>query len=350
MWNAVGVGLLFAVFATGQTISAVPTAAAITGGLPRIDVLDFYGLHNVTPELLRQASGLREGLPLPPSRGDTEEQINDLRQIVSSHLEAICCEDGKTVLYIGVEERGAPHFDIRPAPGGADVLPNDVVRIYQNLQDAVHAATKKGGPSQDVSHGHPIMLDPAARIIQQSLPALVASNLDQIRLILHESGDEYQRAVAAYLIGYAPKQEEIVQDLRDAVTDADPIVRGNAVDSLTSLALLQRSNPSSKVQVSTNWMIDMLNSTAWSDRVAAVRTLGILTEDRDSFTLSRLRGTPRDHAALDALIEMSRWKTRSHARPAFDLVGRIAGLSDKAIGDAWNSGNEEEVIRQVEFK
>ncbi len=48
--------------------------------------------------------------------------------------------------------------------------------------------------------------------------------------------------------------------------------------------------------------------------------------------------------ALGLLAEMSRWKTLAHALPAFVLLGRMAGLSEQQIQDAWTRGDRETVI------
>ena len=90
---------------------------------------------------------------------------------------------------------------------------------------------------------------------------------------------------------------------------------------------------------SPTWFIDMLNSVAWSDRMEAMKTLGLLTDDRDIFTLSRLRGP-----VLEGLAEMARWKTEAHAQPAFLLIGRVLGMDDKAIHAAWAGGKRDQVL------
>jgi hypothetical protein len=41
---------------------------------------------------------------------------------------------------------------------------------------------------------------------------------------------------------------------------------------------------------------------------------------------------------------MSRWKTLEHALPAFILTGRVAGLTEQQIQDAWTRGDRESVI------
>ena len=48
--------------------------------------------------------------------------------------------------------------------------------------------------------------------------------------------------------------------------------------------------------------------------------------------------------ALPSLVEMARWKTLSHALPAFVLLGRIAGLPENQVQAAWTRGDRESVI------
>jgi hypothetical protein len=44
------------------------------------------------------------------------------------------------------------------------------------------------------------------------------------------------------------------------------------------------------------------------------------------------------------LVEMARWKSDGHAKPAFVILGRIAGYSDDAANAAWVRGERELVI------
>ncbi len=76
---------------------------AVWAQAPRIDVLDFYGLRKVPEAKVRQTLAVKEGDPLPHSKGDTEEHLDDIPGIVESHLEAVY-DAGKTILYVGVED------------------------------------------------------------------------------------------------------------------------------------------------------------------------------------------------------------------------------------------------------
>lgn len=310
--------------------------------VPKIDIIDFYGLNQVSPVLARQALGLNAGMPLPGSKTEAEERLLDIDRLVNARLEAICCDEGKNVLYVGVEERDAKHYDIRPAPGGAALLPDEVLAAWGAYERAAHAAELAGKAGEDLTRGHPLATDAVTRAAQEKFSSLADAHLETLREVLRESGVEYHRAAAAALLPYASAKPGIVDDLRAALTDNDAQVRAQAVRGLTALALLARNDPSSRVRVSTLWFVELLDSLAWRDRMQAVWALELLTRDRDVFTLARLRG-----ASLQALIEMARWQLRTHAYPAFQLVGRVAGLSDLQIRDAWLRASRDTVISQA---
>lgn len=334
--------LTFMKLFSGILIACTAAAQVAVVGIPRIDLIEFYGLHRVTPSLARQALGLSVGSPLPASKGDAEERLMDIGRVIGARLEAVCCDGGKNILYVGIEERDAPRYEVRPAPGAAVALPEEILAAYRNFEQARHVAELAGKTGEDLSKGHPLMTDSAARAAQLRFPALINANLEAVRDVLRESGDEYQRGVAAYVLPYAPAKADIVDDLHTALTDNDAGVRTKAVRALTSLALLERADPGSKVRVSPAWFLDMLQSVTWQDRMQAVWALETLTRDRDVFVLSRLRGD-----TLGSLIEMARWQTEQHAYPAFMLVGRVAGLTDVSIRDAWLRAGRETVIAQA---
>lgn len=308
-------------------------------GPPRIGVIDFYGLNKVPEARVRKALGVAEGDFLPSSKGDVEERLDQLPGIVESHLEAVCCDAGKMILYVGVEEKGAPHFDLRDAPEGDASLPESVTAAYRELLEAVGAATRRGSTAEDLTRGHSLLADPLAREIQEKLPEIARDHLKELRDALRNSQDEDQRAAAAYVIGYAPRKADIVDDLQYALRDSDSAVRANAVRALLAVAVYAKLNPNAGIRIQPTWFIEMLNSLSWSDRDHALKALLLLTEGRDPLVLDQLRDR-----ALGSLAEMSRWKTLAHALPAFVLLGRVAGLSEQQIQDAWTRGDRETVI------
>lgn len=313
--------------------------ASFAQAQPRIGTLDFYGLHKISEAKIREVLGVREGDPLPASKGDTEERLDKIPGVVESHLEAVCCENGKTVLYIGIEERGAPHFELREPPEGDAKLPDEIVATYRRFLDAFEAAARRGSTAEDLTQGYSRIADASARAIQDMFPALAQDHMSELENVLHNSSDEEQRATAAYVIGYAPDRKAVVNDLQFALKDADAGVRANAVRNLVAQAVRARLEPASEIRIEPTWFIEMLNSLSWSDRTRALAALQILTDSRDPSVLDELR-----ERALPALAEMARWKTLSHALPAYILLGRVAGISEEQIEADWSRGDRESVI------
>lgn len=320
-------------------------ATAISAQDLRVGVIDFYGLRKISESQVRKTLGVREGDLLPASKGDAEGKLDQIPGVVESHLEAVCCDAGRTILYVGIEERGATHFDLREPPEGAVVLPEEIVAAYGRFLEAAHDASRRGYTDEDLTHGHPLMADGAARAVQEMFPALADAHLAEIRDVLRSSEDESQRAMAAYVLVYATGKSGIVNDLQYALKDADSGVRNNAARSLVALSVLAKLDPSSEVRISATWFIEMLNSLSWSDRNRALWALQTLTDSRDPMVLDQLRTR-----AMDALIDMARWKTLSHALPAFILLGRVAGMPEPEIQAAWTRGDRDSVISAAKKK
>jgi len=320
-------------------------ATAISAQDLRVGVIDFYGLRKISESQVRKILGVREGDLLPASKGDAEGKLDQIPGVVESHLEAVCCDAGRTILYVGIEERGATHFDLREPPEGAAVLPEEIVTAYGRFLEAAHDASRRGTTDEDLTHGHPLMADGAARAVQEMFPALADAHLAEIREVLRNSEDESQRAMAAYVLVYATRKSGIVNDLQYALKDADSGVRNNAARSLVALSVLAKLDPSSEVRISATWFTEMLNSLSWSDRNRALWALQTLTDSRDPMVLDQLRTR-----AMDALIDMARWKTLSHALPAFILLGRVAGMPEPEIQAAWTRGDRDSVISAAKKK
>lgn len=308
---------------------------------PRVDVIDFYGLHKTPEAKVREAIGVKEGDPLPPSKGDVEERLDTIPGVAESHLEAVY-DSKKMILYAGVEERGAPHFDIREAPEGDMKLPEAMTKEYRNFVEAAAAASRNKIVAEDLTQGHARSADPETRKIQDRFPLFATEHLAELRDVLRNSADEDQRAVAAYIIGYAPNKLDVINDLQYALKDADAGVRANATRSLVAIEVLAKLDPKLGIKISPTWFIEMLNSLSWSDRNRAVGALQILTDQQDQAILDQIR-----ERALPSLIDMARWKTLGHALPPYLLLGRVAGLPEDQVQAAWSRGDREWVITQA---
>ena len=306
---------------------------------PRIGSIQIFGLRRVPEAKIRQVLGAKEGDPLPRSKGDVEERLNALDGVIESHLEAVCCEAGQAILYIGIEERGAVHFEVREAPEGDVALPAEVSATHRRLMEALDDAVRHGMTGEDLTRGHSLVSDSAARAVQDMLPALASEHGVILRRVIREANDETQRSAAVTVLSYAARKGEVINDLQSALRDPDPGVRNSAVHALGALAVYQRLNPAAAVKVSATWFIEMLNSLSYADRSKAAWALQILTDERDAVTLGQLK-----ERALPALVEMARWKTPEHALPAFWLLGRVAGLSEDQLRQAWDQGNRDNVI------
>ncbi|MBK5294601.1 MAG: hypothetical protein JJE04_23335 [Acidobacteriia bacterium] len=301
---------------------------------PRIGVVDFYGVRKVSQERLRKAIVVKEGDPLPRSKGDVEEILEKVPGVVRANLEAACCEDGKAILYVGIEEKGAPHFDYLPPPSGLLKLPQEIHDEYTQFLAALGLAVRAGEIEEDLSEGHSLMRNTGCRKHQERFVSLAETHLDKISAVVRESVDEEHRAIAAYVIGYAPKKPEVMEKvighLQHALRDSDDTVRNNAMRSLGAFAVLSARKPEIGLRIAPTWFIEMLDSLIWSDRTTAASVLVTLSENRDKDLLQRLK-----ERAIEPLREMSRWKHLPHALPSFILLGRIAGMEEEAIRQAW---------------
>jgi hypothetical protein len=316
----------------------VPAAAQA----PRTGDINFYGLRKLTPDQVLSAVSLKTGDPLPASKANLEDRLEEIPGVAAARVEAVCCEGDGAVLFIGIEERGAPHFNTRGEPAGSASLPEDLVISYRAFLGAAERASQSGTAAEDLTSGESRLADPEARKLQEPLTAFATDHLDLLRDVLRNGSDPEERAVAAAVAGYAPKKNDVINDLQFALQDPEPAVRANAVRALKAIAVLAQKKPELGLRLQPTWMVEMLNSLALSDRQQAADALLILTERPNPAALDQIRGR-----ALPALAEMARWKTLRYALPAFLLLGRTAGIPDSELQQQWQSGDRESVIKRA---
>lgn len=317
-------------------------AALATAQIPEIGIIDFYGVRKVSIEKLRKALDVREGQSLPPSKSAVEERLEQVNGVVRARLEAVCCEDRKAILYVGIEEKGAPHFSFRSPPNSEVRLPDQIVETHRRFLQALDRAVREGEASEDLSHGHSLMADPECRGLQLEFEKFATRNLKLLHEVVRESADDEHREVAAYVIGYVEKKRLVVDDLQYAMQDPVDGVRNNAMRSLAAIAVPALKDPGLDIRISPTWFVEMLNSIIWTDRNKAAFALVTLTENRDARVLDQIRTS-----ALDSVIEMARWKSLGHALPAFILAGRLAGIPEEEIHRAWSDGEREAVLEKA---
>lgn len=315
-------------------------ARAQTFGVPRIGAIEYYGVHKLATQRIAKPLGLQPGDALPPSKADIEERLEKIPGVVQARLEAVCCQpDGNAILFVGIEEKSAPHFAFRSPPAGDAVLPADIIESYAKLMSAIDAAGRRGSTAEDLTQGHPLMADADSRELQLGLVTWAGEHLDLLRSVLRNSRMDDQRAIAATIIGYAPDKTKVVGDLEYAMQDPDESVRGNAMRALGAIAVLATREPEREIRISTTWFVEMMNSIVLSDRVKAASALVNLTEKDAKTTLDQIR-----ERALGSVLEMAQWKNLRYALPSFILLGRMAGLSEDAIQTSWTRGERSAVV------
>lgn len=306
---------------------------------PPIGVIDFYGLHNLSESQLRQALKIKEGDPAPASFDEAVKAIGPLAGVERVYPNFVCCnKDGKAILYIGIEEKGFPPLRFRAAPKKNILLSPDVVKAGKALLDANEQAVLNGKVAEDEDQGHALSHYPPARAIQEQFIKFAARDIKQLRDVLRDSTNAEHRAVAAQVIAYTQNKQGVVNDLVAAVKDPDGDVRNNA---MRALGVMANARESGKLKIKIPWepFIDLLNSLVWTDRNKSSFALVNLTQKRDPVLLARLRDR-----ALSSLVEIARWKDRGHAAAGFFILGRIAGLPDKELDEAWERNDREAVI------
>ena len=105
--------------------------------------------------------------------------------------------------------------------------------------------------------------------------------------------------------------------------DPDPDVRNNAVRALGVIASSSQQRAS---MIPPKPFIALLKSEKWVDRNKGGWLMINLTESRDPKLLKQLRTK-----AMEALVEMARWRNAAHASFARRLLGRIAGIEEAKL-------------------
>jgi hypothetical protein len=310
----------------------------------KIGIIDFYGLRRVSLDAVQRvltfkegdAISLKDGSGKPAFLAESERNISALPGVASVRTSVICCDSGNIIIYVGIEEAGVIAASFSSAPSGSARLLSDVNDAAAAFDKAFFAAVQRGDFEEDDEQGHALFHDPASRAIQERFVDYAARDLPLLRLVLRESRDAGQRAVAAQLLGYVRDKQGVVADLVDAMNDPDADVRNNAMRALLVFTRMT-SGPAPRVPYQP--FVRMLNSPVWTDRNKASGALDELSRTRSPELLAMLR-----KESLEALVEMARWKSKGHAAAAFFILGRMAGLPEPALLEAWDRDDRKGVI------
>ena len=314
----------------------------VAGQMPPVGNIDFYGARTVSIARLREAIRVRPGDSVTSAVLDEASRLEAVPGVVRAAVDAVCCEEGRTTLYVGIEELGAPALAFDPAPTGQVLLPEAILEGYAAFETAFTQAMQAGDFAEDDTAGHQLMHFPAARAAQERFVPLAARHRAVLTSVLHQSVNQEHRAIAAQVLAYLPDKRTIVPDLVRATRDPYSTVRNNAVRALALIAGFGHRHPDRGITVPPEPMVDLLNSLVWTDRNKSSLALMRISESRDPDLLRLLR-----ERALPSLVEMARWKSPGHAMAAFTILSRIAGIPEAEIFPALESGRREEIIQKA---
>jgi hypothetical protein len=321
-------------------LALVGWPVAASAQVPRVGIIDFYGLRKTTPAQVKEVLGIRVGDSLTSmALFEVPARLASLPGVASAGIHPVCCEDGKTMLYVGILEDSTPPIQFRPAPNGKSRLPDEVVQAAIAFSNAHMRAIMSGNSKEDVTQGHSLMADSAARMTQLSFIPLAAKYADTLRNVLRTADDPAHRAFAGEVLAYSANKASVVNDLVYAMKDPSAEVRNNATRALALIALYGGQHPEAKISVPYEPFIDLLNSLAWTDRNKASLALMQLTESRDPKLLAALKAK-----AFDSLVDIARWTNPGHAAAGIFILGRMAGIPDSDAYAMLEKGEAEKVI------
>jgi hypothetical protein len=315
--------------------------------LPPIGINDTFGLRTVSEADVLRALAVKPGsdaLETLKSQQDILARIRLLPNVADASLSLVCCDDkeGKSILFVGVREKGTPPLTFRPAPKGNVRLPAEILKAGEDFEQAFTKALEAKEFTEDDSQGHALYTNKETRAVQERFVTLATPNLAILRRVIRESYDAKQRALAAQVIAYARDKRSVVDDLAYAMTDPDGGTRNNAMRALIVIAKYAYANPQLKIKVPTLPFVRMLNSLEWTDRNKSAGALDALTIGRDPQLLAQLK-----RESLDSLAEMARWKNPGHAQSSFNILSRLAGMTENEINAAWAKSDRKQQVSMM---
>lgn len=323
---------------------AAPLAAQQS--LPAVGSIDVYGLRRVTESAVRRAVGIAPGDPLPDSASKASilGRLRAIPGVQDAQLFAVCCEtSGRTMLFVGIAEPGAPRPTFRAAATGSVRLPAEIMARDSVFGLRLLEAVRAGRSAEVDSGGHQFFTDSALNAIQHEYLAFAATRIPLLRRVLANSASAPERVLAAELLDYAPDVATVIPDLLAAMRDPVSDVRNAAMRALSAIAAYGQKEPALGIRVPAAPFIDALWSLYWTDRNKSSIALWQLTVSRDSKLLAELRSR-----ALRPLIDIARWTDPGHAIPGVVLLGRIEGRSDQEIFAAMQRGDRTAILEQAE--
>jgi hypothetical protein len=310
----------------GSLVTLSATAVRAHAQLPRIGIIDYYGNRTVPDSVISAALGLQVGDSLRIPRDRLIARIRRIPGVLDAAVAAVCCDAGRAILYVGVQDSATPQMQWYAPPIGTARLPADIIALDSAMMSAMVEGLQKGVNGEDDSRGYSMFEYAPANRIQQQLVEWAPAHVAELGAVLRTASDAQQRALAAELLPLAGPSQSTIDELVRLLHDPDDDVRNNAMRALAILGIYIDKHPDAELHVPVGGFIDLLNSLVWTDRNKASFALLSLTTSRDSATLERL-----SDRAFDALTDIARWQSPAHAAAGLVLLGRIAGMTDDDI-------------------
>lgn len=313
---------------------------------PRVGSVEIYGNEKLDKAAVLRIAGVSPGQPLILSRREMEENLEKTSDVIQAEVQGYCCVGDDVVLYIGILESGSKPFSLHSPPTEDLALPTKVDLVYKRLLRALEDAYERGVTGEKYAKGYPLSDDAEARRYQETLALIVDPYVEDLGTILRRAADEPARAAAAYILAYTQHKEAAEGHLQYALRDFDPDVRRNAIRSLEfireALAAAPPGEDGVRKTVSPTWLIEMLQSISFEDRLEAAKMLERLAPAGNVGVLQQL-----EERALPALVQMAQWRVPEHALPAYTLLGRIAGLPEAEIQKSFQENRRAAVLNPI---
>jgi hypothetical protein len=291
-----------------------------------IGTIDFYGYSGLDLVKLKALLPLHEGDALPSNNALANAKPGYVKAVGRDRVEmtTICClPDGRSSLFVGFAEPGAPALAFHPRPKGGVRLPPEIVKMYDDLDRLNGEAVKSGKAGEDDSKGYSLSEYLPQRAMELKLRDWARPNVDLLLRALESDSVDHERAAAAEALGYADESERQIAGLVGAALDPFDDVRNNAI---RALGVLVEYDPKALQQIPLRPFVALIHSIDWFDRNKTSFLLDSFTKSRDPEVLRTLRAE-----AVTPLLEMAQWRDHGHAMPAISALGRVFGIEEGRI-------------------
>src|SRR3982750_2556804 len=120
-------------------LSVLVFSLSVFGQYPPIGMIDVYGLKSVSKGQVLTAAGIKPGddaLGIISSQSEIRQRLLGLANVEEAAVSLVCCadRDGKSMVFLGIRERGSSTLRFRRPPNGTTRLPAEIVKAGEDFQ------------------------------------------------------------------------------------------------------------------------------------------------------------------------------------------------------------------------